>query len=142
MAYKDKLGNIKFRGKKKCTDYYQDRIWQAGEWLYGYYYRYLDIDRIMLPREGQGQISFDIMPETLGRFTGAKDVNGKDIYEGDIVRCNDWFNSEVFYNDELCAFVVDNQEKQMLNLLHDFNNVVVIGNKFDNPELLPPDEED
>ena len=73
----------------------------------------------------------------LQQFTGLKDKNGKEIYEGDIV---DWPN----YEGKLLYLVEFSEGRFGLNLSNDgFGFTIkiseeceVIGNKFENPELL------
>ncbi len=68
--------------------------------------------------------------------TGMKDMNGKLIYEGDIVNgsCGGyWGKMIVEYN--VAGFVL-NKNGKYLNFLEGDNFIEVIGNKFENPELL------
>ena len=65
--------------------------------------------------------------EDLMQFTGLKDKNGKEIYEGDIVRQD--------YDNALC------EVKFISGCFSPFKHdgqFVVIGNIYENPELLKP----
>lgn len=72
------------------------------------------------------------------QFTGLHDRNGKEIYEGDII----WWGKDdhapvsyVFYDDG--AFKVSDPESDTWELLIDvLNGAEVIGNIYENPELL------
>ncbi len=69
------------------------------------------------------------------QFTGLKDSEGKEIYEGDILSWPErQMEAEVKFNN--CKFFlkdVDSDFKEDMNLHHPFR---IIGNIFENPELL------
>jgi uncharacterized phage protein (TIGR01671 family) len=73
------------------------------------------------------------------QFTGLRDKNGKEIYEGDILETRDddgWFHLRVIYDEE-CArylFVTDDDFYAPDEL--DLDEILVIGNIYENPELL------
>ena len=90
----------------------------------------------------------DVIPETVGQYTGLIDKNGKRIFEGDIVAQN-WYDyeepaddgfGEVVFCEYDCSFSVMDVEKDgivPLGRCHAYHwEAEVIGNIHDNPELL------
>lgn len=142
---------ILFRGKRLDN----------GEWVYGYliapefapdkkYIGYLfadddhDIDVV------------EVDPETVGQYTGLEDMNKRKIFEGDIVKYQ--FDNDdcpfpnkntkpiigkIFFSDFRASFSVTAGRNGSTAINNDLfryvqngNRVKVIGNIYDNPELL------
>ena len=81
----------------------------------------------------------EIQLDTISEFTGLNDKNGTPIYEGDIVKCNE-FVYKVAYDDKRFASFVLIRKQDMFR--HYFGEAMdasaceVIGNIYDNPDLL------
>lgn len=138
---------ILFRGKRKDN----------GMWEYGN----LSMRDGMGRRKyyiGQNMLGYEVLPETIGQYTGLKDKNGRKIFEGDIVKCLDTineieFNAVVEFGDPNHDYSWGYQlkhilgEKPNLDILCwvDMEEtgafIEIIGNIHDNPELVREDEE-
>lgn len=79
------------------------------------------------------------------QFTGLKDKNGKEIYEGHIIKWSDghdYYFGVVAYDKDYGNFgVIEDNDEDMspFGYLFEWKNVEeleVIGNKYENPELL------
>lgn len=135
-----KMREILFHGKRADN----------GEWVEG---------DLLQTRYHSGHIEYQIMPqtpvssaypvlsETVGQYTGLTDKNGVRIFEGDICRFkrfNDIHVGEIVFNVTTASFVMRYQsivgvygEKATHKmLLSACDNIEIIGNIHDNPELL------
>lgn len=98
---------------------------------------------------------FPVNPETVGQYTGLKDENGKEIYEGDIIEFSydmfvgnfDTFIAKgkvVFEEGAFYVEVFENERttKDEAYLLYSINldTIELMGNIYDNPELLEKGE--
>lgn len=128
------MREIKFRGKTK-----------EGEWVYGdLETRRLD-GRCFIHTYTEDRLyytQFEILPDTIGQYTGLMDANGKEIYEGDIVRYRltderykknpRYSNLPIHYDGSQARFEAGNIYWDTLRS----NKVEVIGNVHDDPELI------
>ena len=123
------MREIKFRGKSidTCT------------MVFGYYFydkktgkHYIIVnlqegERVNVSPEIRS-ISFEVIPETVGQFTGRNDKNYIDIYSNDIVLYNGkrW----VIIDDYMMNIVPDAHSQ----IFYDPDKIEIIGNATDNPE--------
>ena len=140
------MREILFRGKRKNT----------GEWIEGNYVyapegegTYEDEQHfiLMIPKHGGVGMDHEVIPETVGQWTGLTDRHGTKIFDGDVVHngfanaivklgrhsipccgcCYTWHDSVGFYLD--FGEYIGSDE-------HTFDDLEVMGNIHDNPELL------
>ena len=81
-----------------------------------------------------GYCCVGVQPDTVGQWTGAYDTNGKRIFEGDIVDV-DGVVYACRWDDGNFEFGLVN-EKESFGIVYVVPYVEVIGNIYDNPELL------
>lgn len=77
---------------------------------------------------------FEVIPETVGQFIGLFDRNGKEIYEGDIDA--DKLNRHHIVEYHHGGFWISSIGIGYTERLHDDRQIEIIGNIYDNPELL------
>ena len=114
------------------------------EWRYGYYFvnrgQHFIVEDKIEKNPILSEEDFAVNPETIGQYTGLKDKNGKEIYEGDIVIIGEKLKAKVIYYDgafrmqsEFSPTPIDTTD--MGYMMREFS-VRVIGNIHDNPELI------
>lgn len=83
-----------------------------------------------------------IRPNTVGQYVGRKDKNKREIYEGDIVRTgkDDIGDPEPMIGQVIMrdgSWLIENEKKQeAIDLFSEITSREVIGNIYENPELL------
>ena len=135
---------ILFRGKRIDN----------GEWVCGVAFPHDNNGAVTMFRQHPADgslIGDEVIPETVGRYTGLTDKNGTRIFEGDILGYSEhseyfrYLNNvrfAVFYDNENACFSVEryvNGNYECTKRLATFNpskHLKVIGNIHDNPELL------
>nr|DAH64227.1 MAG TPA: YopX protein [Caudoviricetes sp.] len=144
---------------------FRGRNIETGEWVYGHLFYFNDGRHFISPTGtdvfgGYGGapakyrlenlVCFEIKPETVGQFTGLKDKNGVEIFEGDVIGSqnkdrSNWYVShhKIVWHDtgfvgkQICS-------RSFIGLEHwtrGENGYVVIGNIYENPELLEQADE-
>lgn len=118
----------------------------TNEWVEGYlgynkvrkqYYIMDDVDSFPIP----------VLQESVGQYTGMNDKNGKKIFDGDIIKTKYgrlcivvWFSSPTYVGWDLKVVeTVDNclhTRKPDFSDLYYSDNLEIVGNIHDNPELL------
>ena len=132
------MREIKFRAKSIKTN----------KWIYGSYVEDKEwAKHYIYKQEHDGLyhklIRHEVNPKTVGQYTGLKDKNGKEIYEGNIVSWLEHHSEIVFSAGTFC--LADDESPGFhlhrcgLNATLNLNGISkaeIIGNIYESPELL------
>ena len=128
------MKDILFRGKRVDN----------GDWVYGGPIFYDSGLVVMCKQYIRNE---NVIPETVGQYTGLTDKNDNMIFEGDIVKVKitqaedkqtygdcEYKIGVIVYSEDFALFTCKNNFMNFINWA--FNDYEVIGNIHDNPELL------
>ncbi len=111
-----------------------------GDWVYGFYvcmngkYKIYNKD---FPMEGWSNCRVD--PETVGQYIGKLDMSENQIFEGDILYAFMAYGTEigkVVYNIEAAGYYLETDEGLIGFDELKSSDIVIVGNIYDNPNLL------
>lgn len=111
-----------FKGKTICGDWVRGLLANNG-------------DKWYISNNAGRPFAFEIRPDTICQCIGLKDKNGKLIWENDIVK-DDVIYGVVKWDDDNARNIIDDRDDGYQEYSDWWHEVEVIGNKFDNPELL------
>ena len=121
---------IKFRALKSGT----------VEWVFGYFVK--NRDGLNFIRDAENFNTYLIERDTLGQFTGLTDKHEKEIYAGDILHYfqgdKRYFRTIQWFKNSFWSFQVNSENKFPISFLSEnkLDDMEIIGNIFENPELL------
>ena len=123
------MREIKFRGISKNNN----------RWVYGF----VSIDKNSAKMEGfphyisraSGYLPVEVVPKSVGQYTGLKDKNGVEIYEGDILSYFG-FEYEVTFEESAFGWSEDGQFYAFAEMaIDEIEKTKIIGNIYENPKL-------
>ena len=120
-----------------------------NKWIYGYLFKIWDKTYILWGTVNGVPNQKEVDPNTIGQFIGRKDIDNKEIYEGDIVINEQYSQGFVEFFNKLhwdgggsihSGFYVkewfEYKDEGGLSYHDGFENCKIQGNIFDNSELL------
>ncbi len=128
------LREIKFRGKR-----------HNGEWIHGALIP-ADCSWWGVPSIANKNFRYEVYEETVGQYTGIMDSEENEIYEGDIISFPYRRRTErgvVYFNDSVYRVKnkVNLHEDRLYSVVF-YNEIHVIGNIHDNPEMVRDGKEE
>ncbi len=107
-----------------------------GEWTEGYFFKSWDKVFLLWGMTGDSPNMEEVIPETVGQYTGLTDKNGKKIFEGDIL-LKGFEKVLVKWNANQCRWGIYSNNYEICGFNESTQGYFeVIGNIYDNSELL------
>lgn len=128
--------------KKENREHAFNNIWVEGDLVVSRdkYYIHPRANAFQVTNELSKLIVLhEVIPETIEQYTGLTDKNGKKIFEGDIVKgeiCLPYADLTCIVGWEGCRFIIRDINSDYTYVLVEGFDIEVIGNIYDNPELL------
>jgi uncharacterized phage protein (TIGR01671 family) len=125
------MQDIKFRGLHT----------ESKKWCHGSFVRTFHASSgcVLIPLDGFGH--HEVIKESVGQYTGLKDKNGKEVYEGDILITGHGDAGSIEWSDKYNGWRVDYGDEYLggddLEFISD--DCEIIGNIYENSELLNDD---
>lgn len=117
-----------------------------GNWYEGLLAHNIAKDEWYISNKAGISTAYQVRPETIGQFTGLSDKNGVKIFEGDVIRISEdyydgihYSGNEVYYSDGAFCVEYETLEYDITSigfLVREGVEIEVIGNIYDNPELI------
>lgn len=129
------MRKILFRGKGNPK--YNDGVWYEGYLTY-------DGEDYQIVEPEYGICKRTVLAETIGEFTGLKNKNGNNIFEGDIVRSTETGELGIVqWYEEHAAFLVWCPSPNQVGFLYECASIVeIVGNIHDNRDILKETQDD
>lgn len=127
---------------------FKAKLLDNGKWVEGYYLKYVkpldgEIEHRILASDSYGVMWYAVHGDTICQYTGLTDKNGKCVFEWDIVKHynkisigepDKYIIAAIRWEECKARFIQDTEDG--IYAVYDSSVFEVIGNIFDNPELL------
>lgn len=130
---------------RECNGYRKERLYRGkrldnGEWFFGSDIWTPWFDELMYVTLSDHKEVVNVDPKTVGEWTGAVDRNGVKIFEGDFIDNPRWYvaysTGMKCFNGMQAGWYVQRDDFTSWMELEYPDEMTVIGNIYDNPELL------
>lgn len=129
------MREIEFRGKDLKT----------GNWVYGDLLSNTPDGKCYIQPKDYFMDPIEVDKETIGQYTGLKDNHNNRLYENDFVIFHKDYFRLIKYSDVMAGYISMYKLKKQFYPgceINHYDDFEVVGNIFDNPELLEAENDD